>query len=126
MRALNRLGTDRWQLRHFRVENGYVNMPLDGIWLRAPYLHNGSVPTVRDLLNPPERRPRVFCRGGEVYDWQNLGYLTPAPTGSGADACQGLFRYDTTVRGNGNGGHRYGTALSDADKAALVEFMKTL
>jgi hypothetical protein len=36
MRALNRLGTDRWQLRHFRVENGYVNMPLDGIWLRAP------------------------------------------------------------------------------------------
>jgi hypothetical protein len=96
-RALNRLGTDRWQLRHFRVENGYVNMPLDGIWLRAPYLHNGSVPTLRDLLNPPERRPQVFCRGGEVYDWQNLGYLTPAPSGSGSDACRSLFRYDTTV-----------------------------
>ncbi len=125
-RALNRLGTDRWELRHFRVENGYVNMPLDGIWLRAPYLHNGSVPTLRDLLNAPERRPRVFCRGGEVYDWQNLGYLTPAPSGSGSDACRSLFRYDTTVRGNGNGGHRYGTTLSDADKSALLEFMKTL
>jgi hypothetical protein len=126
MNALNRLGTRQWQLRHFRVENGYVNTPLDGIWLRAPYLHNGSVPTLHDLLTPPEQRPAVFCRGGEVIDWVKLGYLTPAPAGDGPTACGGLFRYDTRVPGNGNGGHFYGTSLGDADKRALLEFMKTL
>jgi len=67
--ALNRLGTDRWQLRNFRLQNGYVNTPLDGLWLRGPYLHNGSVPTLRDLLKPQDERPKRFCRGGEVYDW---------------------------------------------------------
>ena len=48
--------------------DGYANQPLDGIWLRGPYLHNGSVPTLRDLLEPPERRPAVFYRGYDVFD----------------------------------------------------------
>ncbi len=128
--ALNKLGTRQWQLRNFRLQNGYVNTPLDGVWLRAPYLHNGSVPTLRDLLNPPEKRPQVFCRGGEVYDWKNLGYAwapVPAPGSAGGRAtCPGLFRYDTAVEGNSNKGHGYGTGLKDADKDALIEFLKTL
>lgn len=124
--ALNTLGTDQWQLRHFRVQNGYVNGLLDGIWLRAPYLHNGSVPTLRDLLNPPEKRPQRFCRGGDLYDWKNLGFVSATTTVNGRDACPEQFLYDTTTSGNGNKGHLYGTSLSGADKDALIEFMKTM
>jgi hypothetical protein len=125
--ALNRLGTKQWQLRHFRLQNGYVNNLLDGLWLRAPYLHNGSVPTLRDLLNKQELRPKQFCRGGDVYDWVNLGYVSATTAGAdGKPHCPTSYRYDTTVRGNSNGGHLYGTYLSDAEKNALLEFLKTL
>src|SRR6185295_9008135 len=74
--TLNTLGTDQWHLRRFRMQNGYVNVLLDGIWLRAPYLHNGSVPTVRDLLDRPDSRPKRFCRGGDLYDWDKLGFAS--------------------------------------------------
>jgi hypothetical protein len=124
--ALNRLGTSRWQLRHFKMQNGYVNIPLEGAWLRAPYLHNGSVPTLRDLLAAPADRPVRFCRGGDVYDWKNLGYLSRPRVVNGRESCPGEFLYDTKVRGNSNRGHLYGTLLSDADKDALMEFLKTL
>lgn len=123
---LTDVGTDKWQLRHFELQAGYVNSPLDGIWMRAPYLHNGSVPTLRDLLNKPENRPRQFCRGDEVYDWQNLGFVS-APVMDGARAtCPKTFLYKTDSPGNGNGGHFWGTDLSDADKDALMELLKTL
>jgi hypothetical protein len=119
---------------------GYIALQLDGIWLRGPYLHNGSVPTVRALLEPPARRPAVFYRGYDVLDGRNLGFVSRRcatdreglpmdtttvdqqwscmPPGRG-------WRYDTAERGNGNGGHVYGTDLSDAEKRALVEFLKT-
>ena len=58
---------------NFRKTNGYANMPLDGLWLRAPYLHNGSVPTLRDLLEPAVRRPVQFYRGYDVYDPVRVG-----------------------------------------------------
>ena len=125
--ALNKLGTDRWRLRNFRLQNGYVDTPLDGVWLRAPYLHNGSVPTLRDLLKPQDERPKRFCRGGELYDWENLGYFAaPVVAANGRDLCPGGFRYNILVSGNSNKGHLYGTTLSDADKNALIEFLKTL
>lgn len=124
--SLNKLGTDRWQLRNFRVEHGYVDAPLEGVWLRSPYLHNGSVPTLRDLLNDPSQRPRRFCRGGDDYDWQRLGFLSALGQRNGKDDCPQGFLYDTAVRGNSNVGHLYGTTLSDGDKDALIEFMKTL
>jgi mono/diheme cytochrome c family protein len=105
----------------FRKTYGYSNHPLDGIWARAPYLHNGSVPTLRDLLEPPERRPAVFYRGYNVYDRANVGFVSNVAEENGR-----LFtRYDTTVPGNSNGGHVYGTALSDAEKRAIVEYMKS-
>ncbi len=110
-------GTD-YAFRHFRKTNGYANQPLDGIWARSPYLHNGSVPTLRDLLEPAEMRPKVWWRGHLEIDPLRVGYRS--------DEAEGLFRYDTALPGNGNGGHSYGTELSAPEKDALVEYMKTL
>ncbi len=110
-----------WAFHHFRSSNGYVSLSLDGIWLRAPYLHNGSVPTLQDLLEPAERRPRVFYRGYDVYDQEHAGFVS-----NGEEAQRAGFRYDTAVIGNGNQGHLYGTSLTAAEKRALVEYMKTL
>ena len=118
---MNTLGTGKpWRFSHFRKTEGYTNQPLDGIWLRAPYLHNGSVPTLRDLLNPPEERPPTFYRGYDVYDFENLGFVF-----SGAEAEQVGFQFDTVERGNGNQGHLYGSALSQQEKDDLLEYLKT-
>jgi hypothetical protein len=111
----------KYRFTHFRKTNGYANHPLDGIWLRAPYLHNGSVPTLRDLLEPPERRPAAFYRGNNLFDQTNVGFVS---TAAGDDG-QAFTRFDTSVPGNGNGGHIYGTTLSDVEKQAIVEYMKT-
>ena len=110
-----------YRFTRFRKTNGYANHPLDGIWLRAPYLHNGSVPTMRDLLDAPELRPKAFYRGYDVYDQARLGFVSDVPE---ADD-QVYTRYDTSVPGNSNSGHVYGTTLSDDDKRAIVEYMKT-
>ena len=66
-----------YDFTHFKKTNGYANQPLDGLWLRAPYLHNGSVPTLRDLLNPPEDRPVAFVRGDDTLDPVNGGFHAP-------------------------------------------------
>jgi mono/diheme cytochrome c family protein len=130
---------------HFRKTNGYANQPLDGIWLRAPYLHNGSVPTVRDLLNSADERPKLFYRGNDVIDQRKLGFVSDVPGENG----EVFFRYETqcvgpeceaattsaaTVcapgpwAGNSNRGHEgraYGTDLSPEQKDAIVEYLKT-
>lgn len=109
---------------HYRKTYGYANMPLDGIWLRAPYLHNGSVPTLRDLLEPAAKRPAAFYRGNDVYDQQKVGFVSTLPEQDGRK----FFRYDTSRPGNSNAGHEgkaYGTYLAPADKDAIVEYMKT-
>jgi hypothetical protein len=124
--ALNRLGTDAWKLRNFKPQTGYTNSLLDGVWLRSPYLHNGSVPTLRDLLNKPEQRPKKFCRGSDLYDWKNVGYVSAIATSNGTETCGVLYLYDTSVAGNSNSGHLYGTELPETDKAALLEYLKTL
>jgi len=111
-----------WRFQHFRKTNGYANQPLDGIWLRAPYLHNGSVPTLRDLLEPIGNRPRKFYRGNDVYDQKKVGFVYDSPGGNGVT----YFEYDTTVSGNANAGHYYGTDLSSDQKEALVEYLKKL
>ncbi len=111
----------QYRFTHFRKTEGYANHPLDGIWLRGPFLHNGSVPTLRALLDPPEARPKVFYRGYDVFDQANVGFVSDVRQAGS----QTFTTVDTSVPGNGNGGHVYGTMLSDADKAALVEHMKT-
>ncbi|HEX2685995.1 MAG TPA: hypothetical protein VHN14_05230 [Kofleriaceae bacterium] len=118
----NTLGTGYpWKLSHFRKTGGYANAPLDGVWLRSPYLHNGSVPTLRALLFPDER-PAQFYRAYDVFDFANVGYAS-----SGPEAEKLGWKYDTTVRGNSNAGHLYGTKeLTPQDKEDLLEYMKTL
>ncbi len=109
---------------HFRKTNGYANMPLDGIWLRAPYLHNGSVPTLRDLLEPSSNRPRTFYRGYDVYDPENIGFVSDVSS----EGARRHFLLDTSTPGNSNHGHEgpaYGTALSADDKRSLLEYLKT-
>ncbi|OZA43417.1 MAG: hypothetical protein B7X81_11300 [Hydrogenophilales bacterium 17-61-76] len=100
---------------------GYVAQFLDGIWLRAPYLHNGSVPTLADLLMPPAQRPQVFWRGYDVYDPVRVGFVVQGPAAERAGT-----PLDTRQRGNSNQGHDFGTALQARDKAALLEYLKTL
>jgi hypothetical protein len=107
-----------YRFKHFQKTNGYANQPLDGVWARAPYLHNGSVPALRDLLEEPERRPKQFIRGYDVYDQERVGFVSGVKNPG--------FLYDTTVPGNGNAGHLFGTKLADDQKRDLVEYLKTL
>lgn len=119
----NKVVTDMGIQRKGLVEatpTGYVAQFLDGIWLRAPYLHNGSVPTLRDLLTPPAQRPAVFWRGYDVYDPIKVGFVA-----EGAAPQQDQRRFDTHLRGNSNKGHDFGTGLPEADKEALIEHLKT-
>jgi hypothetical protein len=113
-----------YRFKHFRKTNGYANLPLDGVWLRAPYLHNGSVPTLWDLLNPQGRRPAFYFRGSDEYDWKKLGFKSESRTAANGTA---YFRYNTSEPGNSNKGHEghaYGTDLSDDEKRALIEYLK--
>lgn len=101
---------------------GYKARPLDGIWATAPYLHNGSVPTLHDLLQDPEKRPKTFYVGNRKFDAKNVGYVSNVPYENGI----AYFEYDTAIKGNSNAGHLYGTKLTDAQKLQLVEYLKTL
>lgn len=120
---------------------GYIAVHLDGLWLRAPYLHNGSVPTLRALLEPPEARPDSFYRGYDVIDPRNVGYISRRCAGERAELPPGSesvgfqwgcmpshegWLYETRLPGNDNGGHDYGVDLTAAEKAALVEYLKRL
>lgn len=100
---------------------GYHIPYLEGLWLRAPYLHNGSVPTLRDLLEPAARRPTVFWRGYDVYDSVKVGFVSDTP-----EARQIGTRLDTSSKGGGNQGHEFGTGLANSDKEKLLEYLKTL
>lgn len=112
---------------HFRKTNGYANAPLDGIWARAPYLHNGSVPTLWDLLTPEAERnggQAFFYRGHGVYDAANVGIRTDITAVDGRKS----FKFIISEPGNSNVGHSgaaYGTELSDEDKRDLIEYLKT-
>jgi hypothetical protein len=109
---------------HFHKTQGYANAPLDGIWLRAPYLHNGSVPNLRELLEPSSMRSTSFFRGNDVYDPLNVGFVSNVAEQDGTR----FFPFNTSDKGNGNGGHEgpmYGTNLPSAEKRALLEYLKT-
>lgn len=104
---------------------GYVNQPLDGMFLRAPYLHNGSVLTLAELINLKKRRD-VFYRGGNTYDSADLGFRSPEQTTE-----RDYFKFDASVRGNSNQGHDWPWAWDDPgrnpdDLVALLEYLKTL
>jgi len=96
----------------------YRARPLDGIWATAPYLHNGSVPTLADLLKPAAQRPATFFVGDCEIDPVNVGCDTTQRPGA--------FLFDTSKPGNHNTGHEHGTTLSPDDRAALLEYLKSL
>ena len=101
---------------------GYVAPPLDGIWATAPYLHNGSVPTLDDLLNSPQR-PAYWRRSfdNSDYDTAKLGWhYTVDSTQTDNNT------YNTTLPGYGNQGHNFGDMLDAAERKALLEYLKTL
>jgi hypothetical protein len=110
-----------WRFSQFRKTNGYASMPLDGLWLRAPYLHNGSVPNLRALLEPSEARPKMFYRGNDVYDPENMGFDSSTAEIEG----RRFFAFDTALPGNSANGHTYGVQLSAPEKNALIEYLKT-
>ncbi len=109
------------QCRDGRVQTkrGYKARSLEGVVLTAPFLHNGSVPTLDDLMRPPAERPRAFYIGCKDYDVEKMGLK-----------CNGTephaFRLDTRLPGNSNAGHEYGTNLSAQQRSEVIEFLKTL
>jgi hypothetical protein len=114
---------------HFRKTFGYANAPLDGLWLRAPYLHNGSVPTLRDLLEPSAQRPTVFHRGYDVYDPVRVGWVTDVfvEPGDSAKTSPHLigrryFRFDTrAVPGDQTGYFAKVSAIDAATRVILLD-----
>jgi mono/diheme cytochrome c family protein len=88
---------------------------LPGVWARSPYLHNGSVRTMQELLTPPTQRAKSFHRGSREYSESEMGYTD-----------SGSFVLDTTQPGNSNAGHDYGTDLTASQKRELIEYLKTL
>src|SRR5262249_53082697 len=117
-----------YHFSHFRKTGGYARQPLDGVWARAPYLHNGSVPTLADLLEVPEQRPKQFYRGYDVFDPERVGFVSNVDSDGG----RMFFQFRTIdesgkpVPGNSNSGHLYGTDLKPEQKRDLIEYMKTL
>jgi hypothetical protein len=116
----------------FTHQAGYQAPPLDGIWATAPYLHNGSLPTVYHVLNS-KARPKVHTRSyhtdEEDYDPVKLGWKS-TELDSGADpalpAHQRRRIYDTTLPGQANTGHTFGDKLTEAERMAVIEYLKTL
>ena len=100
----------------------YKARPLDGIWAASPYLHNGSVPTLAQLLTPAAQRVTSF-QVGSNYDQVNIGLATTQTQFNYTYVTTGCSNLNS---GNSNCGHEYGTTLSASDKAALLEYLKTL
>lgn len=101
--------------------SGYIAPPLDGIWVTAPYLHNGSVPTLEALLNS-KLRPRYWRRDfkNPVYDYERIGWVYESKEQPGTGV------YNTDKPGYGNSGHYFGDKLSDGERDAVIEYLKTL
>lgn len=111
-----------WGLEHTWKTPGYIPTTMTGLWLKGPYLHNGSVPSLRAMLMPPEERPKVFWRGSDLIDTENGGYVSSED----GDPYRFGWKYDTTLQGNYNGGHYWGTDLPATEKEALLAYLKTL
>jgi len=98
-----------------RTTGKYFAASLGGVWARSPYLHNGSVRTMAELLSPPNERAKTFHRGSTRFDPVTMGFTD-----------EGAYLFDTSTPGNANAGHTYGTDLSPGAKKELLEFLKTL
>ena len=115
---------------------GYKARPLNGVWAVAPFLHNGSVPTLYDLLSPVAERPKAFLLGDASFDPVRVGLVTRSvdPEGRNYDE-NGYFILDTSKPGNRNTGHEFsddkregviGRSLSPDERNAIIEFLKSI
>jgi hypothetical protein len=98
----------------------YESRSLHGIWATGPYLHNGSVPNLWELLTPAKDRKATFLVGSRIFDPKNVGYITDRSPFKNAT-------YETdplNSNGNGNGGHEYGSNLAVAERWAIIEYLK--
>lgn len=110
-----------------QAESVYKARPLNGIWATAPFLHNGSVPNLYDILSPISERPKVFYLGSKMFNPEKVGFETRE--------FRGGYKFDTTITGNSNKGHEfnYGTKgngnigryLEPSERYALIEYLKT-
>lgn len=110
-----------------RSESVYKARPLNGIWAAAPYLHNGSIPNLYELLSPKDR-PDTFWTGSKQFD--------PVKVGHDYSKLEGGYLYDVSKPGNSNKGHEFkdgplgngviGPALSEEDRWAVIEYLKSL
>ena len=103
------------------AEAAYESRVLNGVWAVAPYLHNGSAPNLWELMKPAKDRKSTFKVGSRVFDPRNVGYATddsPFKTGE-------FVADPANANGNGNGGHEFGVTLSDEERWAIIEYMKT-
>jgi hypothetical protein len=107
----------------------YMARPHSGVWALAPYLHNGSVPNLYQLLSPREERENVFYVGHTEFDPLNVGFVTQKKT-------RANFKFDTKLPGNSNAGHEFrdgpqekgviGPLLSQQERWDLIEYLKTI
>jgi hypothetical protein len=110
---------------------GYQAPPLDGVWATAPYFHNGSVPTLYHVLNS-KTRPRIFTRSFQTneadYDKKQVGWQVRIldETPKNGTVFDRRKIYDTTQPGRGNMGHTFGDDLTDEQRWAVIEYLKTL
>jgi hypothetical protein len=123
-----------------QVVDGYKPRPLEGVWATPPFLHNGSVPSLYELLSPVKERSKRFFVGRREFDPVKVGYITEPAAGSTSG-----FWMDTTVPGNQNSGHEFGSgyvaydpnnpsskgspgiigpALTPAQRMDLIEYLK--
>ncbi|KAF1030570.1 MAG: hypothetical protein GAK37_01238 [Pseudomonas sp.] len=133
-RAAGVTPTERPRLDGFGLPIGvrelraYKARPLAGVWATPPFLHNGSVPTIYQLLSPQDERATTFYKGTFEYDPRHLGYRT--------EAFPNAFVFDTRITGNHNSGHEFrdgqrgngviGRALQPQERWALLEYLKVL
>ena len=112
---------------------GYKARPLNGVWATPPFLHNGSVPNIYQLLSPEDERDATFWLGTKEYDPEYLGYRS--------EEIPGGFLFDTSLPGNSNRGHHFtggvdswkegrpgviGRALEHEERMAIIEFLKSM
>lgn len=113
-------------------QRGYIAQPLDGIWATAPYLHNGSVPTLYHLLHSktrPAKYTRSYQTAEEDYDHRMVGWKVIDVKDDAAEQSHPIEKrkiYDTSKPGRGNGGHTFGDNLTEEERWALIEYLKTL
>jgi hypothetical protein len=131
---------DGYRPNQFRAPMGYPARPLRGYWATAPYLHNGSVPNIYQLLSPVSERDKVFYVGNTDYDPKNMGYTVRRSWGVFDWLFNsGYFKFDTSISGNSNKGHEFrnlragessrgviGPYLTPDDRLAIIEYLKEL